>query len=69
MGPMQRGRVVAEDTYIARHRSVIRERDRLEAALAEAQQRGDTDAIARLRARLDELTAWPDHAMRHQHPW
>jgi hypothetical protein len=66
---MQRGRVVADDTYIARHRSVIRERDRLEAALAEAQERGDTDAVARLRARLDELTAWPDHAMRHQHRW
>ena len=52
-----------KDTYIARYRLVIRERDRLEAALAEAQTRGDTDAIGRLRARLDELTAWP--APRH----
>jgi hypothetical protein len=69
MGPMQRGSFVAEDTYIARHRSVIRERDRLEAALAEAQERGDTDAVTRLRARLDELTAWPDRAIRHEHPW
>jgi hypothetical protein len=47
------------DTYMARYRRVIRERDRLEAALQEAQERGDTDAVARLRARLDELAAWP----------
>ena len=43
-----------KDTYIARYRLVIRERDRLEAALAEAQTRGDTDAIGRLRARLED---------------
>ena len=55
-----------KDTYIARHRSVIRERDRLEEALAEAQQRGDTDAVARLRARLDELTAWPAPHPEHE---